>query len=120
MTDFSQNAIYRAGWDTILSLTGNETFSDYTNPSHRSRSYGAQFDGYRSLRGGGTASLFASLRSLEDSEIPTQQTIQTGLRIRYIIGKLHVEPSISWYNTTWGSTSTSDLMLEVRVTRFLF
>ena len=120
LTDFTQNATYRPGWNTILSLTGNETFNDYTKPIHRSRSYSVEFNGDRSLGIAGTMSMFASLRSLEDSEIPTQKTIQAGLQMKYLFGKLQVAPSLSWYNTTWGGTSTSDLMLEIRVTRFLF
>lgn len=117
MVDFSQNVTYRPGWDTVLSLSGAESFADYTMPKLRTRNYALLFNGDRSLGGGGTMSVFASLRDLEDSRIPTQKTIETGLRIRYNLGKLQFAPSITWDKQTWGTTNSSDLLLEIRVIR---
>ena len=39
MTDLSQNISYHARWSILLSASGDETFTDYTAPKHRSRSY---------------------------------------------------------------------------------
>jgi hypothetical protein len=65
-------------------------------------------------------SLFASMLDLQDSEVPSQTTLQAGLRIRYLIGRLEIDPSMTWYYTEWASTDTSDLRFEIRATRLLF
>ena len=120
MTDLSQSISYRARWSILLSATGDETFTNYTTPKRRSRSYGLMFNGDRPFWGGGTLSTFVSLRTLEDSEIATQTETDAGIRIKYILGKLQFTPSALWYDRSWGTVKTSDLRLEIRVTRFFY
>jgi len=120
MTDLSQNISYHARWSILLSATGDETFTNYTAPKRRSRSYALIFNGDRPFWGGGTLSTFASLRTLEDSQIATQTEMDAGMRIKYILGKLQFAPSIWWYDRSWGNVKTTDLRLEIRVTRAFY
>jgi len=119
-TGLGQSATYRPGWNAVLTASGAEDFIDYTVPRHRARTYVFQFVGDRPIGAGGIVSVFANLRELEDSQIPTQREIQAGMQIRYIIGKLEMDPSISWYQRTFGPTTTQDLLLQIRVIRILF
>ena len=120
MTDLSQNISYHPGWDILLSITGDETLTDYTAPIHRTRSYAFQFDGDRPLGNEGSAAIFASLRNLEDSEFPTQKELEGGLRVRFILGKLQIAPTLSWYDRTWGAVESRDLRIEIRVSRLFY
>jgi hypothetical protein len=119
MTDLMQNISYQAPWSLLLSASGDETLTNYTSPRHRSRSYVLQLNGDRPFWGGGTLSTFASLRILQDSAIATQTAINAGMRVKYVYGKLQFTPSILWYDTTWGTVKSTDLRLEIRVSRFL-
>jgi len=120
MTDLSQYLSYHAPWRILLGLTGDETFTDYTSPRHRTKSYSFQLNGDRALGGTGTASLYASLHNLEDSEFPTQKEIETGLRINFTFGKLRIAPTVLWYDRTWSNSETRDLRFEIRVTRLFY
>ncbi len=118
MTDLSQSLAYHAPWSISLSANGDETFTNYTSPSHRSRSYTLTLNGDRPFWGGGSLLTFATLRTIEDSQFPTQKEIDTGIRLNYILGKLRVSPSLLWYDRTWGSVKSNDLRFEIKVTRF--
>ena len=118
MTDFAQNVSYHAPWSLLLGVSGDETFTNYTTPKRQTKSYAVMFNGDRSFWDAGTLSAFLTLRTLQDSEIATQDQFDAGMRIKYIYGKLQFAPSILWYDRTWGTVSSADLRFEIRVTRF--
>src|SRR5208282_5536996 len=118
MTDLSQNVAYHAPWSLLLSASGDETFTEYILPKHRSKSYALTLNGDRPFWGGGTLSTFATLREIEDSGFPTQKEADAGMRLNYIIGQLRISPSLLWYDRTWGSVKSDDLRFELRITRF--
>ncbi len=120
MTDLMQNISYRAPWSLLLSLSGDESLTNYTFPKHRSRSYGLTFNGDRPFWGGGNLSTFVTLRTLQDSQIATQNEFDAGMRLHYTLGKLKFEPSILWYDRTWGTVKSTDLRFEIRVIRAFF
>jgi len=60
------------------------------------------------------------MSEVEDSQIPTTKQVEVGAQMTYTIGKLQFLPSLSWYRRTFSTTTTNDLLVQIRVVRILF
>jgi hypothetical protein len=115
--ELGQFISYRPYYGLTLSLSGQETFTDFTLPHRRSTSYSARAElvwtGWRGLFVNG----FAEYRVSEDSQLPSESVRQVGLRARWTRGKLEVAPDVSWNERARGDVESTDLRFNVRVIR---
>ncbi|HYB89897.1 MAG TPA: hypothetical protein VEC38_02505 [Candidatus Binataceae bacterium] len=119
-TMLSQAVTARPGWEAVLAASASETFMDYTLPRHQTKTYAFQLSGDRPIGERGRASMFAIMSEVEDSQIPTTKQVEVGAQMTYTIGKLQFLPSLSWYRRTFSTTTTNDLLVQIRVVRILF
>ncbi len=112
-----QNLSLRSYWGIMLNMGANESWTDFTQPVRRQQVRDFRVSADRYGWGGGYTSLFADMRTIEDTEVPTQDDREAGVRARWILGKLTIAPQLSWRNRTWGGTKSDDLRIELRITR---
>jgi hypothetical protein len=107
--------------DLVLSLTGQEAFYNYTIPERRSTSLSTRADLTWSPAWSALAGLFvnafASLRTSEDSGLPSETVRETGIRIRWTRGKIDVVPTFTWVDRERGTAQSTDMRFELKVTR---
>ncbi|MDO8478688.1 MAG: hypothetical protein Q7W02_21325 [Candidatus Rokubacteria bacterium] len=103
--------------DLVLSLTAQETFANYTIPVRRSTSLSTRGDLTWSPLAGLFVNAFASLRTSEDSGLPSETIRETGIRIRWTRGKMDVAPTFTWVDRERGTTQSTDMRFELKVTR---
>ena len=103
--------------DLVLSLTAQETFANYTIPERRSTSLSTRADLTWSPLAGLFVNAFASLRASEDSGLPSETVRETGIRIRWTRGKLDVAPTFTWVDRERGTTQSTDMRFDLKVTR---
>ncbi len=115
--EFGQLLFVRPLYDLTLSLTAQETFTDYTLPERRSRRLSTRGDLTWSPLAGLFINGFAGLQAFEESELPSETVREAGVRVRWTYGKLDVTPNFTWRTRERGSTETNDLRIELRVIR---
>ena len=103
--------------DLVLSLSAQETFATYTIPERRSTSLSTRGDLTWSPLAGLFVNAFASLRASEDSGLPSETVRETGARIRWTRGKLDVAPTFTWIDRERGTTQSTDMRFDLKVTR---
>ena len=114
--EFAQYLTYRPRWDTVFNVNGFESFIDYKVPKRRTSTRSLQFtvDRYAS---DGYISAFAGLRNIEDSQLPTETSLEAGIRLALILGKLRVSPGFSWMDRTFGRTKAGSLRFNITIAR---
>jgi hypothetical protein len=115
--EFGQLLSYRPFGGLTVSLTGQETFTDFTLPHRRTTTYSARGDVIWTPRAGLFVNAFAEYRVFDDTEIPSETTRNVGLRARWIVRKLEVVPDVSWTERTRGVVDNTDIRFNVRVIR---
>lgn len=118
MEDFNEYAYVQPGWSLRLGLLGDAMFTDYSKPRRHTSTLDADFtlDRYGSLSG--YFSLYARVRRITDSEVPTTNDYEIGLQGHWQYGKLHFEPTLSWAYRTWGAVTVNDPHIMLRIGRY--
>ncbi len=119
LQNYGQYLTFRPGWDLLLRFSGNEMYTNYTSPSRQTSSRDFELAMDRLIGSGNYISLYGRIRTLTDSQFPTQTYIETGLRAHWMWGKLHFEPAFSFTDTKYGSLKTTDPHLVLRIGRYL-
>ncbi len=101
-----------------LTVNASETFSEFSRPRRQSRTI---------LAGGPTltyafraslfAEAFARVDYLRDTLIPTERTLETGLRARWLFRKLEVSPTLEFFDRKRGDTDTEEYRVILRIVR---
>lgn len=121
MQSYEQHLALRPGLGFVLSVTGNESFTDYSAPKQRTSMYDVEGSLERWSLSGNFFSLFGGMRSLYDSAFtfPTENDSNIGLKGTFQWGKFRILPMFSWIMRSWGPVKSSDLHCELRVSRSL-
>lgn len=114
---FGQALTVRALADLVVSLAAQETFTDFTIPERRSTNLSTRGDLTWAPLAGLFVNGFASLIASEDSGLPSETIRETGVRIRWTRGKLDVAPTFTWVDRDRGTTRTTDMRIDFRITR---
>jgi len=119
LQNYGEYLTFRPGWSLILRLSGDEMRTNYTSPRRQTSSTDFETALDRFIGSGNYFSLYGRIRTLSDSEFPTQTYVEAGLRSHWQWGKIHFEPSFSWTDTKYGPLETTDLHLMLRIGRYL-
>ena len=119
LQNYAQYLTFRPGWGLILRFSGNEMYTNYTSPRRQTSSRDFELALDRFLGDGDYFTAYGRIRTLTDSEFPTQTYIEAGLRTHWRWGKIHFEPSFSWTDTKYGPLQTTDPYLILRIGRYL-
>ncbi len=119
LQNYGQYLTFRPGWDLALRFSGNEMFTNYTSPRRQTTSTDFETALDRFVGAGNYFSVYGRIRTLTDSQFPTQTYIEAGLRSHWQWGKIHFEPSFSWTDTKYGPLETTDPYLILRIGRYL-
>ncbi|MBI3782249.1 MAG: hypothetical protein HY270_02490 [Deltaproteobacteria bacterium] len=114
---FTEVVSYQLRIDTIAQMTGDQYLIDYPGQKRHADSYlaRANVDWFSEL--GFSVSAFSGFRAYRDSEIPSDQIIDAGVRLRWSYRNLDIAPSFTW--TDYRNRLT-DIRGELRVSRNLF
>lgn len=115
--EFGQLLTLRPLFDLVLSLTAQETFTDFTLPRRRSTIFSTRGDATWTPLPGLFLSAFASLLTFDESDLPFEIIREVGTRIRWTFGKLDVVPTFTRTIRERGTTENTDLRFELRVIR---
>jgi hypothetical protein len=114
---FNQLLTYRPRFDLLLSLSSEQSFTDFRFPQRESVSRLVRLSLDRFTPGGWYASAFYSQRTLDDSLLPDESLREAGLKARRSYGKLDIVPSLSWIDRERGGVATSDKRIEITAIR---
>jgi hypothetical protein len=114
---FSQLLAYRPRYDLLLSLNTEQSFTDYRLPERESSTHSARLSFDRFAPSGWYTTVYASTRTLHDSEQPDEILREAGLKARRSYAKLNIVPSLTWSDRERGGVETTDRRVEVKLTR---
>jgi hypothetical protein len=117
---FSQSVSYRPLLDLLLSLSSQESFTEFTRPRRRSESLSTRGTLDWSPLTGLFVTGFLGLRVFDDSEVPSETIREAGLRARWTFARLEVAPAFTWSDRERGVAETTNLRFDVRVVRRFF
>lgn len=100
-----------------LTLSGDEAWFDYSLPARRTRILNGRLTLSYLLGASLFADAFVGVRHLKDSSVPTERTLEAGLRVRWTFRKLEVDPSLEFFDRRRGDTDTKDFRAMVRIIR---
>jgi hypothetical protein len=115
---FSQSASL-ALWDRdlILSLFADQTFDEYRSQDRSSRRYTGRLTLTYLLGTDLRVEAAVGAQYLEDSLFPTEEVREAGVRIRWRIRQLEINPSVFYYDRRRGDVDTSELRAILQVIR---
>ncbi len=117
---FSQSVSYRPLLDLLLSLSSQESFTEFTRPRRRSESLSTRGTLDWSPLTGLFVTGFLGLRVFDDSDVPSETIREAGLRARWTFARLEVAPAFTWSDRERGAAETTNLRFDVRVVRRFF
>ncbi len=103
--------------ELTLTVTASEAWFDYSLPRRRTQT----LDGRATLSYVFGASLiadaFAELRYFKDTLAPTERTIESGVRVRWMFRKIEVDPTLELFDIHRGDTTTRDFRAMLHIIR---
>ena len=114
---FSQFLSYRPRFDLLLSLVAEQAFTDFRLPERQSDTQYVRLSLDRFAPSGWYTTVYASQRTLNDSQLPSETLREAGLKARRSYGKLTFVPSLTWSDRERGGAESTDRRLNVIVTR---
>ena len=114
---FSQFLSYRPRFDLLLSLVAEQAFTDFSLPERQSDTHFVRLSLDRFAPSGWYTTVYASSRTLHDSQQPDEILREAGVKARRTYGKLVIVPSLTWSDHERGEAETTDRRVELKVTR---
>lgn len=104
--------------ELTLNLSGDQALTDFTNPEGReTRTLAARATLTYFLNAGLFADAFAAMRDLSDTLLPDERTTEAGLRVRWHLRKLEVNPTLEFIDWQRGDTETKEYRATLHVIR---
>ncbi len=114
---FDQILMYQPRPDLVVQFNGDQYFVDYPGQHRRTDSYLARGTIEWFTPVGITVSTFSGYRAYQDTGVPSDQIIDTGVRARWTYHRFEISPAFTW--TDYRNRLT-DVHAELRITRHLF
>jgi len=92
-----------------LSANGEQGRFDYDRPKRQTRLFSGLGRATYVLNASLYVDASGAVRVLKDSLVPTEQTIEATLRLRWTVRKLEVDPTLQFIDQQRGNTSTTEL-----------
>ena len=100
-----------------LSLNGDESYFDFTQPSHTSLYLRGSVLLSYTLSDNVLMNASAELRQNDDSLLASERRIDAALRVRWFIAQLEVSPSLEYYDARRADVQTTEIRSILRVIR---
>ncbi len=114
---FSQLLTYRPYYDLMMALNADQSITDFTLPVRHNATQSVRLTlDWFAPDGWGTTTYIAA-RRFEDSEAPTETQLEAGVKARRHFGELDIVPSFTAYNLKRGSSESTDMRVELTITR---
>jgi len=91
-----------------LTLSGDQSLYDYENPTRQTRAFTGQSILTYVFSPNLLADASGSIRVLEDTAVPTQRTTLAGLRVRWWLRDLEVNPTLQFFSQQQGGAQTDE------------
>lgn len=112
-----QQLAYQPRFEINAQISGDEYFVDYPGQARRSESYLARASVDWTPPMGFTVTPFAGYRTFHDSDIPSDEIVEAGVRMRWTYRNLEFFPSFTW---TDYRSKLNDVRGEFRIIRHFF
>ncbi len=103
--------------DLTLTLSADEAWFQYSQPRRQSRSLSGRATLNYALDASLFAEAFAGMRLLKDTLVPTERTLEAGLRVRWTFRRIEVDPTLQFIDRRRGETDTKDFRAILRMIR---
>jgi hypothetical protein len=103
--------------DLTLSLLADQTLDEYRSQNRTSRRVSGRAMLTYLLGTGLTAEATVGAQYLDDSLFPTEEVREAGLRVRWRVRQLEINPSVFYYDRRRGDVETSELRAMLQVIR---
>jgi len=114
---FGQLLSYQPSLPVMAQLSGDQYFVDYPGETRRSESYLVRGTLNYLTPFGLSIATVAGYRSYHDTDVPSDEIVDFGVRMHWSYHSLEVSPSFTW--TDYRSRS-NDIRGQLRITRHLF
>lgn len=104
--------------ELTLNLSGDQAFTDFSNPEGReTRTLAGRATLTYLFNAGLLADAFGGIRNLNDTLLPDERITEAGLRVRWRIHKLEVNPSLEFIDRRRGETDTKEYQASLHIIR---
>jgi hypothetical protein len=100
-----------------LTLTGAESWFDYSRPQRHTQTYNGLLTMNYVLGANLSATAIIGIRYFQDTLAPTERTLQASLQGRWIFRKFEVDPSVGVFDIRRGNTTTKDFQAMLHIIR---
>ncbi len=103
--------------ELTLSLSADEAIFDFENPERQTRTVTGRATLTYVLNASLFAETFGGSRWLEDTLLPTERIAEAGLRVRWLIRRLEVNPTLGFFDRRRGDTETKEYRATLHIIR---
>lgn len=100
-----------------LTLTGAESWFDYSKPRQQTQTYNGLLTISYTLGANLSAIATAGIRYFQNTLVPTERTIEASLQARWMFRKLEIDPTLEFFDTRRGNTTTKDFQAMLHIIR---
>ncbi len=103
--------------ELTLTLSGSEAWFDYSKPRRRTRAFSGLATLSYALGANLSVNGITGIRYFQDTLAPTERSIQAGLQVRWMFRKLEIDPTLEFFDTRIGNTTTKDFQAMLHIIR---
>ncbi len=100
-----------------LTLSADEAWFQYSQPRRQTRTLSGRATLNYALDASLFAEAFGGMRLLKDTLVPTERTLEAGLRVRWTFRRIEVDPTLQFIDRRLGETNTKDYRAILRLIR---
>jgi hypothetical protein len=117
VTRSTQFLSYNALSNLTLGLNAEESFYRYSNPNRASQSFSSRATATYMYQDNLFVDGFAGFRRSQDTEAPTEQVNDVGLRARWRYAQLEISPSVQFSNRKRGDSDSKEFRAIIELIR---
>ena len=103
--------------ELTLTLSGFQTRFDYLDQDRHSLSLGGRLTLTYGLNGYLFGEMTAGVQELRDTVLPRERLMDAGLRVRWVLRKLEISPSVQFLDRERGDTHSRDIRATLQMIR---
>lgn len=103
--------------ELTLTLNADEALFAYSQPRRQTRTVNGRATLNYALNGNLFAEAFAGMRLLKDTLVPTERITEAGLRVRWTLRRIEVEPTLQFFDRRRGEADIKDFRAMLRMIR---
>jgi hypothetical protein len=103
--------------ELTLSVSGYQIRLDYLDQDRHSLSLGGRLTATYALNGDLFGEMTVGMQQLKDTVLPRERLIDAGLRVRWMLRKLEISPSVQFFDRERGDTRSRDFRATLQMIR---